>query len=72
MHQWSKVEAVKRASHRSWVNFKNAALKELGRPYEFGTEKVERTSGSYLAKAMDASGLNAAQILEQIESQTLA
>ncbi len=71
MKQFEKVENVKNRSHRSWVNFKNAAQKELGLPYCFGTPKVESCSTSYLNTAMNESGMSAAEILEEIDKRRL-
>jgi hypothetical protein len=72
MNRFYAVEAVRKRSKRSWVNYKNAALKELGLPYHFGTPKVESCSTSYLKTAMSESGLSAADILYEIESRDLA
>lgn len=63
------VERIR--SHRSWVNFWNAARKELGLSYFFGTPKVEASSSSRLKKAMYDSNMTAAQIMHEIERRGL-
>lgn len=66
------VIAVKNRSHRSWINLKNGALKELGQPYYFGTPKVEASSLAYLRTAVNESGLTVLEILKEIERRNLA
>ena len=70
-NKFNAVIDVKKRSHRSWINFHNAALKEVGRPYYFGTIDVERCSTSYLNKAISESGLSAMDILHEIENRNL-
>ena len=70
--KFDAVVDVKSKSHRSWENLKNAAKKEIGLPYHFGTSKVESSSSSYLQRAKKESGLSALEILSEIESQNLA
>jgi len=69
--RFEQVIAVKRRSHRSWANLHAAAGKRLGLPYAFGTDKVEKSSDSYLSMAMDESGLSAAEIRAEIEKRQL-
>ena len=66
------VIEVKKRSHRSWINLKNAAKKEIGLPYSFSTSKVENSSSSYLRRAMKDSNLSASEILAEIEKRKLA
>jgi hypothetical protein len=65
------VIAVRQRSHRSWTNLRNAIYKEQGKQYCFGTLDVERTSISYLKKAIEESGLSLTQILEIFDEKQL-
>lgn len=69
--RFEQVIAVKRASHRSWSNLYAAAGEMMGLSTEFGTEKVETSSRSYLKTAMEESGLGAAEIRTEIEKRGL-
>ncbi|MBQ7028043.1 MAG: hypothetical protein IJN14_06545 [Ruminococcus sp.] len=69
--RFEKVIAVKRRSHRSWKNFYASACKQLGLSYDFGTEKVEKSSESYLNSAVIESGMTIADIKEEIEKRNL-
>ena len=69
--RFEKVIEVKRMSHRSWNNFYAAANKALGLEYSFGTEKVEKTSESYLNTAVRESGMTIAEIRAEIERREL-
>lgn len=42
------IEEIRRKSKRSWKNIYQAAMKEIGADYEFGTAKVEASSTSIL------------------------
>ena len=70
-NRFDKVIEIKQKSHRSWNNFHAAANKRLGLPYSFGTDKVERTSESYLNTAIVESGMTAAEIRTEIERRNL-
>ena len=70
-HRFERVTAVKQRSHRSWKNFYAAACKQLGISYNFGTDKVEASSGSYLKTAVTESGMTIAEIKEEIENRHL-
>ena len=69
--RFEAVIAVKRLSRRSWRNLYEAAGQALGLPGDFGTEKVERSSVSYLNRAVRESGLSPAQIRAEIECRGL-
>ena len=69
--QFDKVIEVKQKSHRSWNNLYAAANKALGLEYSFGTEKVEKTSETYLNIAARESGLTIAEIRAEIERRKL-
>ena len=69
--RFDKVIAIKQRSHRSWNNFHAAASKQLGLPYSFGTDKVERTSEFYLNTAIKESGMTAVEIRTEIERRKL-
>ena len=70
-NRFDKVIVIKQRSHRSWNNFHAAASKQLGLPYSFGTDKVERTSESYLNTAIEESGMTVAEIRTEIERRNL-
>lgn len=69
--RFEKVIDVRKRSHRSWINFYAAACKQLGLAYTFGTDKVERVSGSYLNTAVRESGMSILEIKEEIEKRDL-
>ena len=69
--RFEKVIAVKKESHRFWINFYAAACKQLGLAYSFGTAKVESASESRLKAAVRESGMSILEIKEEIEKRDL-
>lgn len=71
MSDFNAVIEVKKRSHRSWKNFRQAAYYELGLDSEFGTPKVSSNSRSYLNTASTESGLSIREILTERDKRNL-
>ena len=63
------IEEIRRKSKRSWKNIYQAARKEIGADYEFGTGKVEASSTSILRKMVNESGMSGVEIMNESEKR---
>ena len=64
---YERARQILSATHRSLTNVVNVGRKYFGKPYHFGTPKVEARSESVVRRIMDETNLTLEQLVEWAE-----